>query len=276
MPIQASENPEAFRSFEHEGWQTVSAGYQEHFGRLTGQTVPATLEAAGIAGGMRVLDVCTGPGILAAAILAQGAAPVGLDFSSEALEIARRGVPEAEFHQGDAQELPFADETFDAAVCGYGLLHVPEPEKALSEMRRVLRPGARMAVSVWEGPKPSNGFGLIFGALKAHGDLNVPLPHGPDMFQFSERETMSGALEGVGLRDATVRTFDQSWDFDGPLDILGALLKGTVRGRALLLGQTPDVRKAIDSAVAKGIDKFRATDGKFRVPMPAVIGAGVK
>lgn len=276
MPIQASENPEAFRNFEHEGWQTVSAGYQEHFGRLTGQTVPATLEAAGIVGGMRVLDVCTGPGILAAAILARGAAPVGLDFSSEALEIARRDVPEAEFHQGDAQELSFADETFDAAVCGYGLLHVPEPEKALSEMRRVLRPGARMAVSVWEGPKPSNGFGLIFGALKAHGDLNVPLPHGPDMFQFSERETMSGALEGVGLRDATVRTFDQSWDFDGPLDILGALLKGTVRGRALLLGQTPDARKAIDSAVAKGVEQYRAPDGTYRIPMPAVIGAGAK
>ena len=276
MPIQASENPEAFRSFEHEGWQTVSAGYEEHFGRLTGQTVPATLVAAGIAGGMRVLDVCTGPGLLAAAILARGATPVGLDFSSEALEIARRKVPNVEFHQGDAQELPFADETFDAAVCGYGLLHVPEPEKALSEMRRVLRPGGRMAVSVWEGPKPTNGFGLIFGALKAHGDLSVPLPHGPDMFQFSESESMGGALESVGLREVTVRTHNQSWDFDGPLDILGALLQGTVRGRALLLAQTPEARTAIDTAVAKGVEQFRAPDGTYRVPMPAVIGAGVK
>lgn len=64
---------------------------------------------------------------------------------------------------------------------GYGIIHVPEPNRALAEMRRVLRPGGRVAISAWE-PSPNNGFGLMMGAIKAHGQLDVPLPHGPDFF----------------------------------------------------------------------------------------------
>jgi ubiquinone/menaquinone biosynthesis C-methylase UbiE len=83
MIIQKSEDPKGFTSFEHEGWQTVSAGYELHFERLTGQTAPATLDAAGVGPDMRVLDVCTGPGILATAVQERGATVVGLDFSDE-------------------------------------------------------------------------------------------------------------------------------------------------------------------------------------------------
>ena len=79
--------------------------------------------------------------MLAGAAIQRGAEVVGLDFSGEVIEIAKRNVPQAEFRQGDAQDLPFDDESFDAVVCGYGVIHVSEPEKALLEMHRVLRPG---------------------------------------------------------------------------------------------------------------------------------------
>ncbi len=105
MAIQSSDDPEAFNDFEHQGWETISAGYERHFARLTRQTVPSTLDAAGVARGTRTLDVCTGPGMLAEAALERGAEAVGLDFSSEVIEIAKRNVPDAEFHQGDAQAL---------------------------------------------------------------------------------------------------------------------------------------------------------------------------
>jgi SAM-dependent methyltransferase len=104
-------------------------------------------------------------------------------------------VPGAEFRQGDAQTLPFEADSFDSVVCGYGIIHVPEPQKALSEMRRVLKPGGCLAVSVWEAAKPGNGFGLLFGAIRKHGDLNVPLPHGPDFFQFSEPDKLKAAFK---------------------------------------------------------------------------------
>ncbi len=64
VTIELSNEPQAFQQFEHWGWETISDGYQQHFARLTSQAVATTLDAAAIEEGMRVLDVCTGPGML--------------------------------------------------------------------------------------------------------------------------------------------------------------------------------------------------------------------
>ena len=276
MAIQKSDDPKAFRDFEHQGWETVSDGYEKHFARLTRQTVATTLDAAGVGPEMRVLDVCSGPGMLAEAASRRGAAAVGLDFSEKVVEIAKRNVPGADFQQGDAQSLPFNDDSFDAVVCGYGVIHVPDPEQALKEMRRVLRPDGRMAISVWEAPAPTNGFGVLFGALKQHGNLEVPLPHGPDFFQFSATDTLVSALRDIALRDITVQQVEQTWAMDAPLAIIQAVLEGGVRARGLLLAQTDMARAAIESAVRKEMKRFENGAGRFEVPMPALVGAGVK
>lgn len=276
MTVQKSGDPKAFNDFEHKGWATVSDGYERHFAGLTRQTAAVTLDAAGLERGMRMLDVCTGPGQLAAAALQRGAAAVGLDFAKEVVDIAARNVPGGEFRQGDAQSLPFDDDSFDAVVCGYGVIHVPDPEKALMEMRRVLRPGGRMAVSVWAAPKPSNGFGILYGAVKQHGDLNVALPQGPDFFQFSNDDAMATALQGVGLGDVTAQPVAQTWALNGPMALIEAILEGTVRARGLLLAQTNTARAAIEAAVKAAMKQYETTAGQYEVPMPAVVGAGTK
>ena len=274
VAIEISNDPEVFSDFEHQGWETSSGGYEKHWARLTRQTVSATLDAAGVVKGSRVLDVCSGPGMLCAAAFARGANAVGLDFSSKTVAIARRNVPEAEFHQGDALSLPFDEDSFDAVVCGYGVIHVPSADVALREMRRVLRPGGRLAISVWGSPEPDNGFGTLYGALKAHGDLDVPLPHGPDFFQFSDAQRMTDALKCIELRDISVQSVDQNWHFVEPLGIIQAVLEGAVRARALLLAQTDAAREAIENSVIEGMSKYSSDDGGYDVPMPAIVGAG--
>jgi ubiquinone/menaquinone biosynthesis C-methylase UbiE len=214
--------------------------------------------------------------MIAGAAIQRGAEVVGLDFSGEVIEIAKRNVPQAEFRQGDAQDLPFEDESFDAVVCGYGVIHVPEPEKALLEAHRVLRPGGRFATSVWEAPKPTNGLGLLFGSIKNYGSLDVPLPHGPDIFQFSDDEKMTSALQHTGFREVTVQTIEQVWEFDKPMGIITAVMEGMVRTRGLLLAQTDSARSAISEAVRQGMEQYRSAKGDYRVPMPAVLGAGTK
>ena len=93
--------------------------------------------------------------------------------------MARRRHPDARFETGDAEALPFADGAFDAAVSGYGIIHLPRPAAALAEMARVLRPGGRLAVSVWAPPEPGTGLGVALAAIQAHADTSVALPHGP-------------------------------------------------------------------------------------------------
>jgi demethylmenaquinone methyltransferase/2-methoxy-6-polyprenyl-1,4-benzoquinol methylase len=97
--------------------------------------------------GDRVLDVCCGTGDLALAARAHGAAEVvGLDFSEQMLERARGKAPEIEWVQGDALALPFGDGSFDAATVGFGIRNVDDLEAGVRELRRILRPGGRVAI----------------------------------------------------------------------------------------------------------------------------------
>src|SRR6478735_1079172 len=110
VAIEKSNNPAAFLEFERAGWAANIAGYDDAFGPVSRQTVGPTLDAANLRSGMHLLDVCCGPGMLAQAAIERGARAVGLDFP-EVVELARRLVPGGEFQPGDAQALPFADDT---------------------------------------------------------------------------------------------------------------------------------------------------------------------
>ena len=276
MQIERSSEPEAFTAFERKGWRASIDGYERHFGRVTSQSAQATLDAARVTRGCRVLDVCAGHGVLAAAAAARGATVCGLDFTEEVVAVARRNVPGVEFRQGDAQDLPYPDGSFDAVLCGYGVIHVPEPDRALSEMCRVVKRGGRVAVSVWERPGPTNGFGLLYGAVREHGRVDVPLPHGPDFFQFSDPERLRAALSGAGLVDIETSVVVQAWTFEAAGDFLDAIMQGAVRARALLEAQDPRALSAIRAAVEQGTAGFAREGDGYHVPMPALVGSGAK
>ena len=276
MNIDSSNDPQRFSKFEHDAWEEISHGYEQHFARLTRQSVDAVLTSAEVRSGKVVLDVCCGPGMLTAAAQSRGAQSKGIDFSAEAVEVARSNVPDAEFQKGDAQSLPFPDSTFDSVVCGFGIIHVPDPQKALSEMYRVLKTGGRVAVSVWEAPNANNGFGLLFGSIKANADMSVDLPHGPDFFQFSDHAKMSDALLGIGFSNPSINTVDQFWELKDANGLITSIMEGAVRARALIMAQTDNIQEAISETVNAGMGAYSSTDGKYRVPMPALIGSAVK
>jgi SAM-dependent methyltransferase len=143
--------------------------------------------------------------------------------------------------------------------CGYGILHVPEPDRALAEMRRVLRPGGREAISVWERPSSANGFGLLLGTVKAHGRVDVALPHGPDYFQFGDPENMKAALAQADFSSIAATTAAQTPLLKAATGLINLPLQGGVRIRALLLAQDSAALSAINVA----IDHDRGT-----VPVP--------
>ena len=275
MAIEKSKNPAEFLEFERAGWGKSIIAYDDAFGVVTRLTVEPTLNAANVRAGMRVLDVCCGPGMLAQGAIARGAQAVGLDFSN-VVELARKVVPTAQFQQGDAQDLPFPDNSFDAAVCGYGLMHVPDAEKVLREMQRVVRPGGRIAVSVWDSNDPLNGFGLIYVAVRAHGNMNVPLPHGADFFQFGSEDRMRAALSAIGFADVKATLFDQKWRVRSADQYLDAVFKGAVRSRAVLAAQTEEHLQAIRGFFQKTLDGLPKDGTDSLVPVPAVIGSGTK
>src|SRR5438045_7244840 len=141
-----------FSSFEHESWQQVAGKYDSTWSSLTRQFIPHLLDAVQIAPGMRILDVACGPGYVSAAARQRGAIPTGIDFSSEMVAIATRLSPGVEFGEGDAQNLPFADATFDRVLMNFGLLHLSQPQQACAEACRVLRAGGKFGFTIWAEP----------------------------------------------------------------------------------------------------------------------------
>jgi ubiquinone/menaquinone biosynthesis C-methylase UbiE len=274
MLFEKSKNAVEYLDFERVGWGKHVAGYNDAIGPVTRQTVGATLDAARVGPRTRLLDICCGPGMLAEAAAKRGAKTVGLDFPG-VVELARKLVPAAEFQSGNALELPFPDGSFDAVLCGYGIMHVPDPEKGMQEMLRVLRPGGRAAVTVWDND-PRSGLSIVYNAVHDFANLNVGLPHGPSIFQFSTLGKMRDALAGVGFANAEATIFPQTWQLKSAQQLLDAIHEGTVRTRAVLAAQTPDVIAKITAYIEAGIADTRAADGTHNVPMPAIIGSGNK
>lgn len=144
--------PEAVRAFEHAGWQRAAARYNDTFAHATAPFVAPLLDAAGVSADKRVLDVACGPGHVAAAAVARGAVAQGLDFSAAMADLARTIHPDITVTEGDAEDMPHAEGAFDAVVSNFGIHHVPRPEAALAECRRVLAPDGRVASR--SGPRP--------------------------------------------------------------------------------------------------------------------------
>jgi SAM-dependent methyltransferase len=127
---------EEFKAFEAAGWSRRADTYARVTGAITARFVDALLDAACVGVGMRVLDVATGPGHVAAAAAARGAEPVGVDIAEGMLAVARRDHPQLDFRHGDAEALPFADSSFDAVVGAFVLNHLPRPEVSAAELAR--------------------------------------------------------------------------------------------------------------------------------------------
>jgi SAM-dependent methyltransferase len=266
-----------FAQFEHDGWQRVADKYGSVWSRSTGQFIPPLLDLAEVGAQMNVLDVGCGPGYVAAAAAARGAGVTAIDFSAEMIAIATKLFPAVAFQVGDAQQLPFPEETFDRVLMSFALLHVSDPDKACAEASRVLKPGGKFGFTVW-APPPENPYArIIDDALDAHADLNISLPIGPSHYVYSNQDAFREAMSRAGF-DADsmkLKLHKIEWVVPSPAFVFEAERDAGVRTAGLLAQQTPERLENIRRAIEKGVEQY-ARDGSFAVPKSAYVVAVTK
>jgi SAM-dependent methyltransferase len=265
---------EAFAKFEHEGWQRVAGKYDSVWASSTRQFIPPLLDAAEVTGSMVVLDVGCGPGYVAGAAAERGATSRGLDFSKEMVAIAQKKLPHIEFREGDAQNLPFTDATFDRVLANFALLHLPDPERACAEAFRVLKPGGKFGFTVWAPPEENPYAKMIDDAIQAHADLEIDLPTGPPHYLFSGREEFRRALERVGFNGASMifKLHTIRWNVPSACYPFDAERNAGVRTAGLLARQTSEKLRAIQLAIEKSVRRYAEGDS-FSIPKAAYVVA---
>jgi ubiquinone/menaquinone biosynthesis C-methylase UbiE len=237
---------------------------------LFAQFTEAVLDAARVQPADAVLDVGCGTGVLAAAAAARvrsDGGVTGIDVNPAMLAVAARERPGVAWRTGDAQELPFGDDSFDAVVSQFVLMFVPDPVRALEEMRRVARPGARVAVAVWASLDQAPGYAalarLLERSLGAQAAEAVTAP-----FSVGGPGQLRALFDRAGLEAhvAAVPGAARFPSLDDWLDI-------EIRGWALADEVDDDTLRRLKSDAREHLEPFAGPDGTVAVPVTALVAA---
>lgn len=267
----------AFGDLEHRGWgtATVALAYHRNLGEVTLGCIPELIRAAELRSGDRVLDVACGVGYVAAAARDHGADVVGLDFSAVQIRLAQQTYPGIRFVEGNAEALPFADSEFDAVLNAFGLPHLPDPDKALAEACRTLKPAGRFAYASWCDATKCIGFSMVYDAIHAHGSLDVGLPPGPNFFSYGEAGFAAQLLARAGFVKISTTEVPLVWRVSSPDAIIDAISSGTVRAAAVLRRQRPENLARIKEYLRERVSAYER-NGIYAVPSPALVASGTK
>ena len=269
-------DPRAFNEFEAAGWNRNAEAYEDFFGDITSRVVEALLDAVGVGSSTRLLDVATGPGVVAAAAARRGAQVVGLDVAEAMLELARERHPGLEFVKGDAETLPFGDGSFDAVAANFAVLHLGVPESAAAEFARVLVPGGRAGVTMWDEPGRARFIGVFTDAVAESGAGPPPgVPPGPPVFRFSDEAELRALLEGAGLERVEIETIGFSLQLGSPDELWSGMMGGTVRTAAMVLEHPAGVQERIRSAFDRLVEGYRDGSG-VSVPVSVKLASAAK
>lgn len=272
-----SEAGTAWASAEAAGSWQRGAGAR---GRALGPVSDLMLDLAGVTIGDRVLDLGAGTGdqtLLAAQRVGPSGAVLATDISTSMLDLAREAAREAgltniETRVMDAQHLELEPDSFDAAIARFGLQFVPDVQRALSEIRRVLKPGGKFAAVVFSSIERN-----VFRAGPqsiASRLAGRPFPEpGPGQWALNDPATLREAFVGAGFRKVDVRTVPFVYRFPSLADALRNVKESQPPLVKLLDGLSEGDRAAAWAEIERTFQPFVGSDG-FAGPAEALVGVG--
>lgn len=241
---------------------------------LFAEWAPRMAEALRVAPGQSVLDVACGTGVFARAAasrVAPGGAVTGLDRNAGMLATARRAAPALDWREGVAEKLPFPDAAFHAVGCQFGLMFFEDRTKALREMWRVLRPGGRLAVAVWDAAETSPGYAAMITLLdRLFGRRVADALRAP--FVLGDPADLRAEFARADIPAMQIRTIGGSARFPSIEAWVHTDIKGWTLADMIDDAQFAALRRAAGSELAP----FAQADGTVLFAAPAHIASAAK
>ena len=205
-----------YRQENRRRWQTVAAGWEKHADFIRRETMPVSswmIEAIAPQPGDQLLEVAAGigdTGFLAAELIEPGGTLITSDLVPEMLSAAQRraealGVRNVRFRQIDAEVMDQPAASLDGVIGRWGYMLMTDAEAALRDTRRVLKPGARLALAAWADPADNPWTVLAVKELQERG-LVEPMPPGPGQFAWAPEGTTEENLEAAGFVEHIVES----------------------------------------------------------------------
>lgn len=254
-----------------EDWSVVAAGWDAQRDRIetmNEELTPRMLAALALQPGERVLELGGGTGELSRRL----AAAVGPDGHVLATDLApgmvsliaatTADLANVEARQADAADTGEPEASYDAVAFRMGLMLMPEPERGLREIRRVLRPGGRIAVAVWAAPEHnpwllSIGMGLVFS-----GAMSGPMPTEPGgPFSLGDPDRLAELATTAGLSDVQVSPVEISLEADDVGHHIEGISSLAPPIGAALAAATPDQRAAVETTAAGILEPYQTESG---------------
>lgn len=249
---------------QRDQWAHAADAWRERhktFAEASKGVTAAIVVAADLKPGHHVLDLAGGtgePSLTVARQVAPEGTVICTDLVQGMLDAAEanakdEGLTNMSFQIADMEQIPFEDDRFDRVTSRFGIMFPPDTQLALSEIKRVLKPGGRAAFAVW-GPAAENpNFSVINGGLVAAGLMQPPPPGAPTPLRFAERGSLSVQLQQAGFKNIDEQRREIEWTFPGTPDDHLSFMASTLT----------NVRQAIEAAPKEVIDGIKAEMSKY-------------
>ncbi|HUY27195.1 MAG TPA: methyltransferase domain-containing protein [Candidatus Binataceae bacterium] len=261
---------------QREMWDDCAAGWSKWWPvfERAAQTVSDRLVAlAGVRPGARVLDIATGngePAVTAARAVGGSGHVVGVDQSPGMIAIARAraralALGNLEFVESDAESMALPAASFDACVCRWGLMFMPDLAGTLRTIRRALKPGAGFATAVWNSGDKVPMITLASDAVREIAGLKPPPPGALEPTRLADTSILKAALEAAGFSAIVIEPMNVTFDFASPSEFI-AFRSEVGRAQAMMAKLEPAVRARVQEAIGQAARKFQGADGHVRLP----------
>jgi len=260
-------------------WSAGQAARQQIYGTAT----EMMLDLASVQPGSRVLDVAAGTGdqtLMAARRVGPTGNVLAADNSASMLKVAaeaarNEGLTNVETRVMNAENLALDADSFDAVICRQALMLFPNPAKALIEMRRVVKPGGKVAVIVFSALEENPYHGIVFGIVQRLGSIPPPAPGEPWMYALGDPGALEDVYKRAGFLNVSVHAVSIERRFPSAADAIRRMRNSVGDVRELMSRLNEPEREKAWGEIEEQLRRFEGPNG-FEVPGEVLIGVGTK